>query len=156
MSLIASSSPTPQAENKTITNASFFPNLSLDEFRTVMKVEAVATADRAMHSLQASTIEVNNRLSKWLADQIASGFSSIDELPAKPGEIEHQKKFLYLRAVWSLAKANLVERYRDYDTTKSGQDKADALAESIDDFRRDAAWAINDLVGTPRSTVELI
>jgi len=156
MSLIASSSPPASTASTSIANALFFPNLSLEEFRTVMKVEAVATPDRAMHALQAAAIEVNNRLSKWLATQIELGFNSIDDIPAKPGEIQHQQKFLYLRAVWSLAKANLIERYRDYDTTKAGQDKADALSESVDDFRRDAAWAINDLVGAPRSTVELI
>lgn len=156
MSLIASNNPITPTVNTTITNASFFPDLKLEEFRTAMKVEAVATPERALHALRAAVIEVNNRLSKWLTAQIEQGFSSIDDIPKKPGEIEHQKKFLYLRAVWSLAKANLIERYRDYDTTKSGQDKAESLAESIDDFRRDAAWAINDLLGAPRATVELI
>ena len=156
MSFVASSNPTVTTLNTTIVNASFFPDLTLDEFRVAMKVDAVATSERAMHSLRAAVIEANNRLSKWLTEQVNQGFASIGDIPAKPGEIADQKKYLYLRAVWSLAKANLIERYRDYDTTKSGQDKADALNESADDYRRDAAWAINDLVGAPRSTVELI
>lgn len=156
MSFVASNGPSTQATNITITNASFFPNLVLEEFRTAMKVDAVATPERALHALRAAVIEVNNRLSRWLTEQINQGFNSITEIPAKPSEIEDQNKFLYLRAVWSLAKANLIERYRDYDTTKAGQEKAEALNESADDYRRDAAWAINDLVGASRSTVELI
>lgn len=156
MSFVASSNPTQQTHSTTIANAAFFPNLTLEEFRTAMKVDAIATTERAAHALRAAVIEVNNRLSKWLTDQVNLGYSKIDEVPRKPEEIEGQKTFLYLRAVWSLAKANLIERYRDYDTTKSGQDKADALSESADDYRRDSAWAINDLIGAPRSTVELI
>ncbi len=155
MSFIASNSPASNT-NTTIANAAFFPEIKLDEFRAAMKVEAVATSERALHALRAAVIEVNNRLSKWLTDQINQGYGFIDEVPAKPGDIEHQHKYLYLRAVWSLAKANLIERYRDYDTTKSAQEKSEGLMESADDYRRDAAWAINDLIGIPRSTVELI
>lgn len=156
MSFVASNNPAQPTASTTITNAAFFPDLKLEEFRAAMRVDAVATPERAMQALRAAVIEANNRLSRWLTEQINQGFNSIAEVPAKPGAIEDQNKFLYLRAVWSLAKANLIERYRDYDTTKSGQEKAELLAESVDDLRRDAAWAINDLVGAPRSTVELI
>lgn len=156
MSFVASNNPTQPTANTTITNAAFFPDVSLEDFRTAMKVDAVATQERALHALRAAVIEVNNRLSKWLTEQINLGYLKIDDIPKQPAEIEGQTKFLYLRAVWSLAKANLIERYRDYDTTKSGQEKTEALTESADDYRRDCAWAINDLIGTPRATVELI
>ncbi|MCO1344221.1 head completion/stabilization protein [Burkholderia multivorans] len=55
-----------------------------------------------------------------------------------------------------LAKATLIERYRDYDTTGDGARRADELEPQSDELRRDARWAISDIVGRPRVTVELI
>ena len=45
---------------------------------------------------------------------------------------------LYELTVFSLAKANLSERYRDIDTQSLGQKKADSLLPTIDYYRRDA------------------
>jgi len=62
----------------------------------------------------------------------------------------------YLRAVRCLAAANLVERFRSFDTTNDGHLYADRLDATIDDLRRDARWAVRDILGQRRTTVELI
>ncbi|SQC90484.1 head completion protein [Pseudomonas aeruginosa] len=53
---------------------------------------------------------------------------------------------LYLRAVQSATAAEVAERYRWYDTTTSGNDKAQDIATTIDDYRRDQRWAIRDFL----------
>ncbi|MGX2951352.1 head completion/stabilization protein [Ursidibacter sp. B-7004-1] len=52
--------------------------------------------------------------------------------------------------------ANLYERYRSFDSTKEGADKAQEYENSVDDLRRDARFAIRDLLNINRWTSELI
>ena len=54
------------------------------------------------------------------------------------------------------AGAELAERYRGLDTTGTGQGAADQQTTSADEYRRDARWSISDILGIPRTTVELI
>lgn len=62
----------------------------------------------------------------------------------------------YLRAVYAAVQCELVERYRDYDTTAKGDKRADAMDPRADEARRDLRWALTDLQGACRVTVELI
>lgn len=153
MSLIAAGGTT---ETITITNASFFPDLDSQKFRESMRIDSTVTDDRAVHALETAMYDANQQLSTWMEEQQEAGVDSIDNVPQPAWQPAGYYKALYLRAVWSLAKANLVERYRDYDTTGAGHDRADALEMTDDDYRRDAAWALSDIHGRPRTTVELI
>lgn len=156
MSFIATGPAAPAMADVIIENHSFFPAIKLSEFRTAMKIDSVVTAERAEHALKAAVIEVNSRLSRWMVGHMSIGIAHLDDVPLPAAAIPGQNQYHYLRAVWSLAKGNLVERYRDFDSTKSGHERADTLEITADDYRRDASWAINDLTGIPRSTVELI
>ena len=64
--------------------------------------------------------------------------------------------WLYQRAVYATAKAELIERYRDFDSTDAGQRRAETMELSVDDYRRQARYAIRDILGRPRATVELL
>lgn len=139
-----------------IVNHPFFPELDLAEFRTTMRVDNVASASRARHALYAAMLEANGRLANWMLDQQTAGIETLAQAPEKLGYPVGANVQLYYRAVYALAKSSLVERYRDYDSTNKGNSRAEELDSSIDELRRDAAWAINDLVGAPRNTVELI
>ncbi|EDY85440.1 phage head completion protein (GPL) [gamma proteobacterium HTCC5015] len=153
----AHNAPSPEPpEDRTVVNHPWYPDLSLNSFRTAQRVDHVATDDRIEHALQLSVIEVNHRLMPWMAEQQSAGASDLSEVEERPGQPAGAVENLYFRAVWSLAKASLIERYRDYDTTRSGADQAEELEDSIGELRRDAAWAINDIMKKPRVTVELI
>lgn len=157
MSFTAPNAPNIEAEsNGTVENHSFFPELSLDDFRSVMRVDAVTTPERAIQVLKTAMLEANGRLWEWARYHMIEGITKIEETPPRPGHPAGANKHLYLQAVWSLAKALLIERYRDYDTTNTGNKKADMLEDTAEDHRRNAAWAINDITGTARATVELI
>ncbi|MDA5624413.1 head completion/stabilization protein, partial [Pasteurella multocida] len=60
--------------------------------------------------------------------------------------------YRYKRAVYCLALANLYERYASYDTANDGEKKMELLQESINQIRRDARFAINDILGRRRIT----
>ena len=63
---------------------------------------------------------------------------------------------LYRRAVFTAAKAEVVERYRDIDLTGAGQRKADDIDPSVTELRRDSLHAIRDIRGVTRTTIDLI
>ena len=74
--------------------------------------------------------------------------------PKIDGESAHLHR--YRRAVHCLAAAWLIERYRTIDATAAGDRKAEAENLGVEDLRRDARWAISDIQGAARTTVELI
>lgn len=153
MSLIAAGGTTEQV---TITNAPFFPDLKLQEFRDSMRLDGTVTDERAVHALESAMYEVNYTLSTWMQEQKAEGISSIEEIVEPEWQPSGVTVRRYLRAVWCLAKASLIERYRDYDATGTGHDQAEAMNLTSDDLRRDASWALSDIRGVHRTTVELI
>ncbi|HCQ8598326.1 TPA: head completion/stabilization protein, partial [Klebsiella pneumoniae] len=62
----------------------------------------------------------------------------------------------YHNAVYCWARAQVNERYQDYDATASGVKRGDELAEPSGDLWRDARWAISRVQDAPHCTVELI
>ncbi|WP_298667083.1 head completion/stabilization protein, partial [uncultured Haemophilus sp.] len=48
------------------------------------------------------------------------------------------------------------ERYASYDSTNDGEKKMDLLKDSINELRRDARFAISDIIGKRRVDAELI
>lgn len=150
-------SPIEEQEPSTpLENNPFYPDLELADFRTTMRVDNLATPERALFALSAGMMETNRRLIPFQHASEEQGHQTLAEVPASYGQPTNEKTTLYKRAVYALAKANLIERYRDYDSSAKAQNRADELEENIDELRRDAAWAINDIMGIGRVTVELI
>lgn len=139
-----------------ITNDGFFPDIDPVDAREVVRMDGTVTAERLRSSLIDSIASVNEELTVWEATQVAAGHLTLADVPAK--EIDGASVHLhrYKRAIYALTKANLTERYRDFDSTNAGNKKADQLENPIDDYRRDARWAISDILGIGRNTVELI
>lgn len=153
MSLIAAGGTTEPA---TIQNAPFFPDLLLQEFRDSMRLDGTVTDDRAAHALEAGMFDANRSLADFMKASQEEGFATLEDVPDVDWQPMGTRVRLYLRAVWCLAKASLIERYRDYDSTGKGHDKAEAMDITGDDLRRDASWALSDIRGVHRTTVELI
>lgn len=153
MSFIASGA-TPAEDS--LNNTAFWPELSVDGFRTAMRVDSVTTPERARQALSIAVLDVNRRLLPWQQAQQAAGHATWKDVPPRPDQPEGGLEHLYLNAVWCLAKATLIERYRDYDTTHQGQTNEADAPDIAADYRRDGSWAISDLTGQPRTTVELI
>lgn len=144
------------ADAGVIDAAPFWPSIDPEAIRESHRIDSTITAARLLDALVEAMATVNAELSAWRLAQIAAGKATLAAVPAEQigGESIHAHR--YRRAVGCMAKANLAERYRDYDTTARGDRKADVMADPIDDLRRDARWAISDIHGLGRSTVELI
>ena len=106
----------------------FWPTPNVLIFRRSERVDSTISDERVNVALSLAVVAVNKDLNKWKSAQTVALLSEMDE----NGVIA----FHYLASVYSLAKALTIEVVRDYDTTKSGHQRADELEEKIDDYRR--------------------
>jgi hypothetical protein len=145
---------TPPADALTIENVAWFPSVDLAHMREAVRLTGTVTTARLRDAAIAAIDEVNRELANWRAEHEAAGVVSLAELPAD--KIGGESVQRYRRAVYFIARADLTEKYLDFDSTKSGANDADELVTTIDADRRNARQAINDMRGVPRTTVELI
>ncbi len=101
-------------------------------------------------------LAINSELASYKQAQRALNRQKLDDVPAPQVGGQSAQLAHYLRAVYSSVQADLVERYRDFDTTGSGDKAAEKLELRSDDLRRDVRWAISDFLGILRTTVDLI
>ncbi|AIY42982.1 Phage head completion-stabilization protein [Collimonas arenae] len=165
MSFIANAPPTagggnvPLPEIGTIENDGWYPDIVLQHAREAVRLDGTVTTPRLTEALVAAVLHVNGELRDWKREQIGAGFLSLAAVPADRINRESELITHYRRAVYCTAKADLIERYRDYDSTASSlSDKKtmEALDQAPIDQRRNAHWAIADILGRTHVTVELI
>ncbi|SEA50801.1 head completion/stabilization protein [Variovorax sp. YR216] len=147
--------PAPGAE-KPLANDGWFPDIDLAQLRATARLDGTVTPDRLRYSALAAVLSINTELAPYKVGQQMRGHAKLAEVPAPEVDGVNVQVTRYLRAVYSYVQADLVERYRDFDTTGAGDKAADKLEQRIDELRREVRWAISDLLGMRRTTVELI
>lgn len=155
MSFITTS-PLPETVTTIISNSTFWPDIDLSRLRDAVRIDGTVTDKRLTHAVINAISSVNRDLSDWRQEQKTAGATTLNDVEAEEINGESELKQLYLRAVYATTKANLIERYRDYDATGDGHKSADKLELSADDLYRDARFAIRDIIGETHTTVELI
>jgi hypothetical protein len=134
----------------------FWPSIELDAMRAALRIDASVTNPRLETAVIAAAISVNRELLKWRGAQQAAGYATLADVPAETIKDESELVHLYARAIQAATGAEVCERYRSYDSTGTGDRKAEDLQFNIDEYRRDQRWAIRDLLGVPRMSVDLI
>jgi hypothetical protein len=147
----ATTSPVPP-----ISTGGWFPDIDPTEARAVMRLDGTVTNERLVECLCNAISSVQDELDAWEQQQRALGRASLAEVPSKSINGVSRLVMLYKRAVHAYAQAELLEKYRELDTTGRGDRRADALNETADDYRRNVRYAIRDILGRPRATVELL
>ena len=143
----------PQTDDLII-NEPFFPDLSISQCRNQMRIDGTVTNLRLQDALIEAIASVNDELAEFQRENADHGY--LERIPAQKINKESILVQRYRRAVICLALANLNERYASYDSTNDGEKKMDQLKESIDQLRRDARFAISDLLKIRRIDAELI
>ncbi len=138
-----------------LSNDGWFPNIDAQSARETLRLDGSVTDTRLEAALVNAMLSVNHDLRGYKAQHIEQ-HASLADVPSSQINNISRLVTLYIRAVICTAGAELVERYRSYDTSVQGDKNADKLTPSIDELRRDARWAIRDLLGQVRSTVALI
>ncbi|WP_341516513.1 head completion/stabilization protein [Citrobacter gillenii] len=149
--------PEPAPEQaEVIKNTPFWPDVSLSEFRSVMRTDGTVTQPRLKQVLLTAISEVNAELFDFRNRQRMLGWQALGEVPSDVLDGKSERIQHYHNAVYCWARAVLNERYQDYDATASGVKRGEELAEASGDLWRDARWAISRVQDAPHCTVELI
>lgn len=148
--------PEAPSEGEIVEADAWFTGLDLGDMRKELRIDDTVTSIRLRYAVRAAMVTVMNDLLAWQGDQIFAGHESLEAVPAAQVDGESRMVIAWRRAVYCFAKAELIERYRDIDTTASGEKKLDGLDPAIVELRRDGSHAIRDILGRLRTTVELI
>lgn len=139
-----------------ITNDGFWPDIDVVHLRGSIRLDGSITDARIEVVTVNALIQVNGELAKVKSNHVENGYTTIAAVPAFEINGENHFIHLYRRSIYCSVGAELAERYRSYDTSVDGNKNADELTPSVDEYRRDARFAIRDLLGVGHSTVELI
>ena len=156
MSTFLAKPPAAQDEPLLIINDRFYPNIDITDLRESTRLDATVTTERLVNAVTAAMVHVNGQLRAYKEAQEQRGFDQLSDCPSTAINSESVLITLYKRAVYCTVQADLNERYSDYDTTASDKKDADINDHIAETQRRNAQWAISDLVGRNRCTVELI
>lgn len=122
----------------------FYPALSLDEFRLLMRNDDIITNARLANYLRTAATFINSLLQPW-----RHNLTALDVLPT-------EKALLYKTAVHHRAKTYILESYRDIDTTADGELRAEAYEKRIASEQQREREAIRLLTDKKRTTISLI
>ncbi|QLB14915.1 phage head protein [Mannheimia granulomatis] len=147
----------PTAESdETITNNGFFPNIELLEVQNAMRIDGTVINERLKQAVIEAMATVNADLKAYRLNAEQAQKANLQACDDEQINGESVLVYKYKRAVYCLAVANLYERYRSYDSTKDGHDKAEELESTAGDLKRDYHFAVRDILGENRMISELI
>lgn len=163
MSFIAQRQIVPSADdvtdvddkNETVTAGEFWPVIALSDLRLAARIAGDITTTRLKHAASEAVAHVTEQLEEWQDAQQQAGHATLGAVPASQLNGESVRLYRYRRAVYSLARASILEGYRDVTTTAKGEKSTDALDLQIDDLWRDVRWCIADIQKRPRVFAEL-
>lgn len=144
------------AQPFTLTNDGFWPNIDAAHLRERQRIGSSVTNARLEEAAVAAMISVNRELRTLKLRYMALGHDTLEAVPADKINNESELVHTYRRAIYSEASAEVAERYRTYSATEAGAAKGEAEDQTADDYRRDKRFAIRDLLGISRTTVELL
>lgn len=156
-SLIAVPAAPQSPENTVVVADGWFPEIDCNDTRAVLRLGDVVPHERLVSAILGALIAMMGELRAWRAAQEAAGAGALDAVEPL-GEIngQHRLVLLFTRAVQMTVGAQLAETHRDVSATKEGAARAEPQLLTAADYRREATWAIRDILGVTRTSVELI
>lgn len=153
-SFVANASPVTKQPN--VTAGAFWPEIDVAALRETIRVPGDIQAPRMRSTVVSAVMDVTRELEAWQAGKEAAGYATLADVPAPVIDGSTRLVHLFLRAVGCATAVELHERYRSYDATAQGNQRAEELTPTIDEIRRDLRNTLCDLQGLRRVTVELI
>lgn len=146
----------PPATPIVVGNDGFWPALDLDKLREETRLTGNVTDDRLKASAIDAMVWANDKLKAFKARQVAVGWDTAEDIEGPKIDGVSVLVHRYRRAVISAIQADIAEKYRDWDTSRAGDYRAQFEATAAEDFRRNANWAVAGILERGRTVVELI
>ena len=145
------------AQDDTITPNTFWPSISIAEYRATMNVDDSVPAVRVKTALIAAITTVSKELRTFRLAAIENGMATLAACDADEvinGESVHVHSFK--QAVYSFANVEILEKYATFAATGNTAERAEAKQEQANDFRCMGHNAVADILGRNRCDSELI
>lgn len=146
----------PPEEETAVINDGFFPDIDPAAVRDAARIPTSITPARLRAAIIGAIMTAGIDLQQFAADSIAAGHATLAAVPAPQLDGASVQMFRYQRAIALYAKAELIERHPDFDTTAAGGAEGNDAATAIGSLRRDAMHAVRDMLGQTRTVVDLI
>lgn len=158
MSAFVAVPPAPQSPvNSTVTAGEWWPEIDCGAMREALRLGDAVTHVRLVEAVRGAIITVQAELRDWTAIHRTAGVESLAAVaPDEMIDGLTRLEVLWSRAIRFHAAAELLEGHRDTSATKDMTPRADAELCTAGDYRKLATQAIRDILGQPRTTVELI
>lgn len=135
----------------------WFPDIDCNAMRDALRITDQITHRRLIGAIEGGLLTIEGELAFWRATKESEGAASIEDVdPDRMIAGEHRLTLLYTRAVRFSAAAELAELHRDLSATTDGQTRAEPQMLTAEDYRKLATQAVRDMLGQPRTAVELI
>lgn len=157
MSFVALPASPTSPEDSVVAGDLWYPDIDCNAMRDALRITDQVTHARLVGAIEGGLLTVEGELAYWRALQEADGatnLAAVEQDRTIGGE--HRLTLLYIRAVRFHAAAELAELHRDLSATTEGQTRAEPQLLTAEDYRKLATAAIRDILGVPRTTVELI
>lgn len=140
----------------TVNNDGWWPDFTVADFQSRYRLPSGYAEGVLIDGLQIGMAWANIQLRNWRADLAGFEYANLNDVPAdKLGE-ESILLVHYRRAVYSHAKAYLLQQFPTINRRESANNEARESEETESKFLEYAQQAIADLQGVGRATVVLI
>lgn len=146
----------PPEPETTVINDDFFPDVDPTAVRAAARIPDSVTGPRLRAAILGAIMAIEIDMRAYAAAQISAGHATLAAVPAPQLDGRSVQLIRYERAVALYAKAELIARMPDFDTTGAGDNRADETTPTIGELRRDAMHTVRDMLGKTRTTVDLI
>ncbi|MFT4091308.1 MAG: head completion/stabilization protein [Asticcacaulis sp.] len=141
----------------TVSGGAFWPVADVAHFRDIVRIGGPIIPDaRLITALAGAYVTVKQELRQLAHKAVASGIARLQDMPDTPLTDSADRPVIFLRALYATAAADLIEGQRDITATSQGLGRIEEQMPTADDYRRNATWAVRDLLEVPRNTVALI
>lgn len=154
--VVRTTPPENPAPLGTLSAGGFWPVIDLAKLREAIALDGSVTAARITHAATDALAGVIDELAAWSLAQQTAGHDTLASVPAVAINGASVQLSRFERAVYSYAKANLIERYADADATGRAERGEPGRRLQADEYRRDGLHALRDILGVSRMTSELI
>lgn len=121
-------------------NNGFWPDLSLSEYKSVVRSDGTVSDQTIAFDMHTSMLEINEQLKTYQSDREAEGVSPEDDIDI----LQHYKV-----AVYQTTKIKSLESYRDLDSREKGHERADRHEPRIDFSKSEVTKAVAAILGNP-------
>lgn len=135
----------------------FFPSIDVNDFRLAYRADSSYSDETVREALIMAFVNIADDLSVIVHSWQSAGYASLADVPAVQVDGQSILAVRHKTAVCCFAKAQLVDTFKDTDTTKGvGHDRANNHELSSDFWRREGRAAINQLLDKPTIEATLI